>query len=153
MHVTLCAPVVHEWATVLAFGVISSFRWAGLLKVLYGEDGGEIDVDSVVQPVNCCECGESVLEPESSPPCVCFTDDDRHILCTRHSGRAMPKALARSFGVFHLPGRALGAVEAWVGPQADAKGHRQTHYTCVLTEVRIAKKGLKVLNKPPLSTE
>ena len=28
--------------------------------------------------------------------------------------------------------RALGAVEAWVGPQADAKGHRQTRYTCVL---------------------
>ena len=33
--------------------------------------------------------------------------------------------------IFHLPGRALGAVEAWVGPQADAKGHRQTHYTYV----------------------
>ena len=35
---------------------------------------------------------------------------------TAHSGRNE---------LIHPPGRTLGAVEAWVGPQADAKGHRK----------------------------
>ena len=67
--------------------------------------------------------------PQCIVCCASRGDDDWHIrLVPPNTIEARARGLwcqARAT-IFYLPGRALGAVEAWIGPQADAKGHRKT---------------------------
>jgi len=62
-------------------------------------------------------------------PCV------RLALYSAFRGVKTPRIVQRwpGFEIFQPPGRALDAVEAWVTPRPMAKGHRQTHYTSILS--------------------
>ena len=58
----------------------SGFERAGVTAVLYG-DGTVPDVDHLLVPASCDECGERGFPRRDSPSCVCFADDDTPTLC------------------------------------------------------------------------
>ena len=59
----------------------SAFNRAGVTRLLYGAYSENIDVDAVVDPPTCIDCGEFGTETDDVPACSHFTDIDRAILC------------------------------------------------------------------------
>ena len=61
---------------------LSGFNRAGVTRVLYGDSPKFVDVDAVVPPPVCSECGEIGLSRTELPECDHFLDLDSAILCS-----------------------------------------------------------------------
>ena len=59
----------------------SGFRRAGIMRILYDDDGQSPDVDNVLPPLTCDECGELAHPSRLNPPCACFSADTLVTLC------------------------------------------------------------------------
>lgn len=59
----------------------SGFERAGILRVLLGARGGVPDVDLIVPPRMCDECGELADSTLDLPECSCFENVDAATLC------------------------------------------------------------------------
>lgn len=60
----------------------AGFNRAGITRLLFGDSPQYVDVDAVVPPPVCSECGEFGCQRTELPNCVHFTDVDAAILCS-----------------------------------------------------------------------
>ena len=60
----------------------SGFERSGVFSVLFGDGDVLPDVDRVVPPAVCKECGESGFVRSDPPPCTCFDLNAQPILCS-----------------------------------------------------------------------